>query len=222
MRKGSRQTPESIERIRLKKVGRKDSPETVERKRLAHLGEKNAFFGKHHTPETLELLRAPKSEIHKQHLREAKLGVIPENIEILKRSRNGAINSNQQIAKQKETMALPEVKDQMRLSHVRERNANWKNGRTALNKLIRESSRYYEWREAIYKRDNYTDVITGERGNGDLNVHHIVPYSEILDRNNITTYEEAMACDELWDISNGITMLEKNHRKLHLKSGSDE
>jgi hypothetical protein len=162
-------------------------------------------------------MKGPKSETHKQHLSEAKKGKAPTNIEILKVSRIGANNSEEQILKQKETLATKEVKDKMKMSHVGERNINWKNGRTPLTERIRESSRYYEWRNAIYKRDSYTDVITGEKGNGDLNAHHIVPYSEIMDRNNITTYEEAMACEELWDINNGITMLEKNHIKLHMK-----
>lgn len=222
MRKGSHQTPEAIEKMRQKKFGIKDSPETIERKRQSHMGEKNAFFGKHHKPETLELMRGPKSDLHKKHLSEAKQGVTPSNIEILKVSRIGATNSEEQIARQKETLALTEVKDKMKLSHVGDKNINWKNGRTPLNERIRESSRYYEWRNAIYKRDNYTDVTTGEKGNGDLNAHHLVPYSEIMDRNNITTYEEAMACEELWDISNGITLLEKNHVKLHMKSGTPE
>jgi hypothetical protein len=222
MKKGSKQTPEAIEKNLLAHLGRKDSPETLERKRQSHLGERNAFFGKHHTPETLELMKRPKTDIHRQHLSESKKHKTPKNIEILKTSRVGTNNSEEQILKQKESLAKPEVKDRMKLSHVGDKNINWKNGRTPLNERIRESSKYYEWRNAIYKRDNYTDVTTGERGDGNLNVHHLVPYSEIMDRNNITTYEEAMACDELWDISNGITMIDRNHVKLHMKTGHPE
>ena len=222
MRKGSKQTPEAKEKNRLAHLGKKDAPKTLERKRLSHLGELNGFYGCKHTPETLELMKGPKTDIHKQHLSEAKKGISPKNIDILKQSRVGSINSEEQIAKQKETLATTEVKDKMKMSHVGDKNINWKNGRTPLTERIRESSRYYEWRNAIYKRDNYTDVTTGEKGNGDLNAHHLVSYSEIMDRNNIRTYEEAMACEELWDVSNGITMLEKNHIKLHMKTGKLE
>jgi hypothetical protein len=222
MRKGSKQTPESIEKNRLAHLGKKDSASTLQKKRESHLGERNVFFGKHHTEETLEILKRPKSDIAKQHMSEAKKNRLPGNIEILKTSRVGARNSEEQISRQKESLAKPEVKDKMKESHVGDKNINWKNGRTPLTERIRESSRYYEWRNAIYKRDNYTDVTTGERGNGNLNAHHLVPYAEIMDRNNITSYEEAMACEELWDISNGITMIDRNHVKLHMKTGLPE
>lgn len=219
MQKGSHQSEEAKEKNRLSHLGKKDSPETIAKKKASHMGERNGFFGKKHTEETLKKMRGPKTDIHRKHLKEAKRKITPPNIEILKTSRIGKTNSEEMIARQRITLALPEVKDKMKLSHVREKNANWKGGRTELNKLIRESAKYYEWRDAIYKRDNYTDVLTGEKGDGDLNAHHLVPYSEIMDRNNITTYEQAMACEELWDINNGITLLEKNHIELHRKMG---
>ena len=83
MKKGSKQSPEAIEKMRLAKLGKKDPPETIEKKRLAQLnpetlernrnahlgktasldtrnrlkitngGENNGFFGKHHSEETL-------------------------------------------------------------------------------------------------------------------------------------------------------------------------
>ena len=222
MRKGSKQSPEAKEKNRLAHLGRKDSPETLEKKRASHLGELNGFYGKHHDEETLEILRQPKSDLAKRRMSEAKKGKLPQNIGALKASRVGTNNSAEQIQRQKESLAKPEVKDRMKESHVGEKNVNWKNGITPLKERIRESSRYYEWRNAIYKRDNYTDVTTGEKGDGDLNAHHLIPFAEIMDRNHITTYEEAMACEELWDISNGITMLEKNHVKLHMKTGTPE
>jgi hypothetical protein len=253
MKKGSKQTPEAIERMRLAKLGKKDSPETIERKRqaqlrpetleanrnahigkkdseatrekkrLSHLGELNVFFGQHHTQETLaKITGRPKTDEHCRHLSEAKKGIVPPNIEILKTSRVGATNSDEMILKQKATMALPEVKLKMSESHVGDKNSNWKGGVTPLNELIRESSKYYEWRNAVYKRDNYTDVITGEKGTGNLNAHHIVPYAEIMKRNHITTFEQAMACEELWDVSNGITMIEANHILYHARTGKPE
>lgn len=33
--------------------------------------------------------------------------------------------------------------------------------------------------------------------------------------NNITTLEQALACEELWDVENGITLAEEFHKKFH-------
>jgi hypothetical protein len=65
-------------------------------------------------------------------------------------------------------------------------------------------------------------VITGEKGNGNLNAHHIKPLATIIEEYRITTLEQAMACEELWDVSNGITMLEVNHILYHAITGKPE
>lgn len=93
MRKGSHQTPEAIEANRLKHLNKKDSQATKDKKSESHSGEKNAFYGKHHTEETLRLLRKPKSETAKKNMSKSKKGKLPANIEILKKSRIGLHNS---------------------------------------------------------------------------------------------------------------------------------
>ena len=45
----------------------------------------------------------------------------------------------------------------------------------------------------------------GERG-GNLNVDHIVPFSVIFHKNIISSLEEALSCEELWNINNGRTL----------------
>jgi hypothetical protein len=243
MRKGTHQKQEAIEMMRKSKIGKKDSPETIEKKRLAHLGENNAFYGKKHSQKTIELLKGPKSEIHKQHLSEAKKGRMPANIEILKNSRKGKTNSDFQkqrvkdaltgLKRSEETNELnrivhtglvqsKEAREKNSIAQRGEKNHAWKGGVTVFNESIRSSSKYLAWRDAVYKRDNYTDVITGERGNGNLNAHHIMPFAEIIEKYNITTFEEAMACEELWDVSNGITMIEANHILYHARTGKPE
>ena len=243
MKKGSKQTQEAIEKMRQSKIGKMDSPETIEKKRLSHLGEKNAFYGKKHSSETIETMRGPKSEIHRQHLSEAKKGKIPANIEILKNSRRGKTNSDFQKQRAKEAITgltrSEESKELNRIAHTGiiqseetrlknsiaqrgEKNHAWKGGVTVFNESIRSSAKYLAWRDAVYKRDDYCDVITGERGNGNLNAHHITPFAYLIEKNHITTFEEAMACDELWDVSNGITMIEKNHIMYHMATGKPE
>jgi hypothetical protein len=96
MIKGSKQTPEAIEKNRLAHLGKKDDPETLERKRLSHLVEKNAFYGKHHSEETLKKITGrPKSAEHCKKLSEAKKGKVPANIELFKASRIGLTNSKE-------------------------------------------------------------------------------------------------------------------------------
>ena len=116
-------------------------------------------------------------------------------------------------------MRIPEVRDRMSHSHQGDRNSNWNGGISPLYKNIRESSKYYEWRDAVYARDNYTDVITGEKGNGNLNAHHIVQFAHLLEIHHIETFEQAMACEELWDVANGITLTEKTHAIIHGVNG---
>ena len=245
MKKGSRHSPESLERMRIAKqtpeaiarvkivhtgkvvseqskeknrlwhYGRKDSEETKERKRISHLGKNNHMYGKSHTEIAIEKMRKPKTETAKEHISNAKKGIMPSNIEDLKYSRLGSHNSKEHISNQIIAMHKPRVQDQMSVSHRGERNANWNGGISPLYKNIRESRKYYEWRDAVYKRDNYADVITGERGNGNLNAHHLIPFATLLEVYHIETFEQAMACDALWDVSNGITLIDKNHVKLH-------
>jgi hypothetical protein len=89
---------------------------------------------------------------------------------------------------------------------------NWKGGRTKLNKIIRESGRYYEWRASVYKRDNYTCQFCSKHCD-DLNADHIKPFALILLENEIKSLEEALKCKELWNIDNGRTLCHECHRK---------
>jgi len=76
-----------------------------------------------------------------------------------------------------------------------------------INKLLRRmyhTSWYRKWRDAVYKRDNYAC----QKCDNDLPIeaHHKVPFSELFNQYNIQTFEEAIECDALWDICNGITL----------------
>lgn len=52
----------------------------------------------------------------------------------------------------------------------------WKGGITKKNMSIRSSMEYKLWREAVYKRDDYTCVWCGIKG-GKLNADHIKPFA---------------------------------------------
>jgi hypothetical protein len=92
----------------------------------------------------------------------------------------------------------------------------WEDGRTALSESIHKLPEMKQWREAVFKRDNYRDIFGRT---GDIVAHHIKPFNIILKENNIKTKEDAIKCKELWDVDNGITMLKESHIKHHQKYG---
>jgi len=87
---------------------------------------------------------------------------------------------------------------------------------TPLRFQIRNSFKYRQWRSDVFTKDDFTCQECGRRG-GKLNVHHIKPFSLILELNNIRNFKEALECSELWDINNGITLCEKCHKKKRHK-----
>ena len=89
----------------------------------------------------------------------------------------------------------------------------WKGGITTLRKKIRESKKYADWRLAVFKRDNFTCQNCGNKGR--LVAHHLKYFENILLENNIKSTTEAYACEELWFISNGITLCPRCHIKVH-------
>jgi hypothetical protein len=110
---------------------------------------------------------------------------------------------------------------QKALNRTKEKSTNWKGGMYALRKLVQNRPEYWEWRKAVFQKDNYLDWFSGCRG-GKLEAHHIIPFSTIIKNNGIKTIEEAMACKELFDISNGVTMLKSNHLAYHEMWGKGE
>lgn len=74
----------------------------------------------------------------------------------------------------------------------------WKGGITPINARIRTSRPFRTWREAVFKRDNWTCCICKNHG-GKLNAHHIKSFSE---------YPELR-----FVVENGITLCKECHRK---------
>lgn len=88
----------------------------------------------------------------------------------------------------------------------------WRGGITPLHKSIRQCDQYINWRTQIFGRDNFTCRECGQRGIY-FEAHHIKKFSNILYENNITTLEQALQCNELWDLNNGITLCKECHNK---------
>ncbi len=157
---------------RLSEARRNISPETREKMRQAKLGKK-------HTPEQIEKIRAgnlgkkmpPYSLESREKMRQAKLG----------------------------KKCSVETRQKMSISHKGELAPNWKGGITPINLQIRASLEYRLWREAVFKRDNYTCQECQDKRGGNLNAHHKKPF--------------AFFPELRFAIDNGITLCESCHQK---------
>lgn len=87
----------------------------------------------------------------------------------------------------------------------------WKGGISPLVKLIKISFKYRQWRSDVFTRDDFTCQKCGIKG-GELHPHHIKAFSLILSENNIKTLEQALNCEELWSINNGLTLCKNCHK----------
>ena len=92
---------------------------------------------------------------------------------------------------------------------------------TPLRRAIRDCFKMRCWREQCFKRDKYICQECKAYG-GKLSVHHKNEFENILKNNNITTYEQALFCEEFWDLSNGITLCFPCHKKKHVKRRGGE
>ena len=103
-----------------------------------------------------------------------------------------------------------------RLNQKGENNHFWKGGKTKISQQIKNLVEYKMWRSKVFERDKYTCVQCGrKRKEGDrviVQADHIYPFSKILDDFNITSIEEAMSCEKLWDINNGRTLCVDCHK----------
>ena len=106
-----------------------------------------------------------------------------------------------------------ETREKFSIAHRGEKGSNWKGGRTKLGGIIRKCFKYRQWRSDVFTRDNFTCILCGKKG-GWLEVdHYPKKFSKILDEYQIKSLEEALNCEELWNINNGRTLCLKCHNK---------
>lgn len=94
-----------------------------------------------------------------------------------------------------------------------EKSRNWKGGVTPIVRSIRNSFRYRQWRSDCLTRDDYICQLCGKKG-GILNVdHNPKSFAQIISDNNLKSINEAISCEELWNINNGRTLCIDCHKK---------
>jgi hypothetical protein len=93
---------------------------------------------------------------------------------------------------------------------------HWRYGKgkgfNSLKERIRKLTEYNDWRFSVYVRDGFTCTHCNLK-DVRLECHHVKSYSSIVSENNIETVNDALMCDELWDINNGLTLCKECHKK---------
>lgn len=113
--------------------------------------------------------------------------------------------------------AKPETVALLRDGHRKgENNAHWKGGTSSLPHLLRTNFQYRQWRSDIFTRDNFTCTVCGDNTGGNLCAHHHpTTLIDIIVEYGIKTSEQALLCEKIWDINNGVTLCEECHHKIH-------
>jgi len=93
---------------------------------------------------------------------------------------------------------------------------NWKGGITSLHHQVRNCFEYRQWRSDVFTRDDFTCQYCNQKG-GNLVAHHKIEFADIIERYEILKLEEAIKCEELWNINNGITFCLECHMEFHKK-----
>lgn len=93
--------------------------------------------------------------------------------------------------------------------------AHWKNSKkNPLYLQIRQCFQYRQWRWDVYTRDNFTCVLCGRKKevSGILEADHFPKqFIEILAEYQVKTFDDAVNCEELWNINNGRTLCKDCH-----------
>jgi hypothetical protein len=83
---------------------------------------------------------------------------------------------------------------------------------------IRNTTKYLNWRLSILKRDNFTCKIchasVKENKSLRLEVHHVKSFDETCKENNVSTVEQALGCEELWNTKNGVSICYRCHKDV--------
>jgi len=125
--------------------------------------------------------------------------------------------------REKQPPLSEEIKKRMREESRRRRSENirgeksptWKGGRTKLQLVIRDCFKYRQWRSDIFTRDRFTCQLCGAT-KCYVEAHHFIKFSTILDKYKITSIEQALECEELWNINNGQTLCRACHDRTKL------
>lgn len=99
----------------------------------------------------------------------------------------------------KEHSVSKETREKIKRANEGKKSHFWKGGISPQNELERKSAKYKEWREKVFKRDNYTCRKCGRKGY--LHAHHIKSFAK---------YPKLR-----FKVSNGITLCRECHKIIN-------
>ena len=185
-------------KISISQKGKHHSEETKKKLSELNKGEKNAFYGKKHSLKT-------KKKMSKSRKKRITTNETKQRMSI---AHKGKVISK-------------ETRQKLHFSQLGKKGSNWKGGITPLLFQIRTCFKYRQWRSDVFTRDNFTCQKCGKT-TGPVNAHHIKQFITIFRDYNIKSIEEALFCEELWNINNGITYCIKCHNIIHKRKVKDE
>ena len=210
---GKRHSMEAKRRVSLSKSGIKRPPFSEEWKRnigIAHRG-LQPMLGKKHSEESKIKMRAAilirrnkngyiNSKEARRKVSDSKIGVkrSEETKKKISLSRMGFKPSEQTRRKMSESLKGNKC-------------YNWKGGITPLNIQIRKSLEYKIWQITVFRNNGYACIWCGSKKK--IEADHIKAFCLILKENNIHSIEDALKCEELWNINNGRTLCHECHKK---------
>lgn len=223
--RGKKLSEEHKRNLRLSHLGKKHSKETCLKRSesLKRIGHKPpSWKNKHHTEiSKLKMSLANKGrKLSDEHRRN--IGLAHKGKKVSGNRKLGWKLSDETRRKigltSKGRQFSEEHRRKIGLAHKGEKSHWWKGGLTLLKDKIRNTFKYRLWRETVFKRDNWICVWCGIRG-GKLEADHIIAFSVLLRKYLIKTLEQALLCQELWNINNGRTLCIKCHEKTDTYGG---
>lgn len=107
------------------------------------------------------------------------------------------------------------------LDYKGEKNHMWKGGVTPINKKIRRSPAFKEWREKVFKRDDYTCQICDTRG-GELHPNHIKKFADYPSLRFIVSNGITLCKDCHYNLVNNYEEKWESYFKFNLEVGNKE
>lgn len=93
-----------------------------------------------------------------------------------------------------------------------ENHYKWTGGISKLNKSIRLMTEHRRWMISVRERDGKCLRCGSTEC---LESHHLTPLCELIQRHGIKTREDARACADFWDLTNGETLCRPCHYAEH-------
>ena len=170
--KGSKMSEETKKKISSSLKGHACLPETRRKIGLVHKGKKVVISEEHRQKISKTLLGHVGHMRGRRHSAESikKMSDFKKAHPISKEQREQMNISRRGLRRSFE------IKKRMSEAQKGDKGSNWQGGRTSKHQGIRMSFEYKLWREAVFKRDNYTCIWCGKRG-GVLNADHIKPFA---------------------------------------------